>query len=68
MLKIHKSFFINIGIYRDILVQNRQLFAHFRTVTFWSRDRALSNSVCIKHLLVPILCPNFSFVKSVFFE
>ena len=39
VLKKHKSFSIKIGVYRDILVLNRPLFAHFRPVTFWSRDR-----------------------------
>ena len=48
VLKNHKSFFINIGNYRVISVQIRLLFAHFRLVKFWSRDRAPLNSVCIK--------------------
>ena len=39
VLKNHKPFFINIGNYRDISVQIRQLFANFRSVKFWSRDR-----------------------------
>ena len=34
VLKNHKSFSINIGIYRDISVLNRPLSAHFRPVTF----------------------------------
>ena len=34
-------------IYRFKLVK---FFAHFRLATFWSRDRAPPNSVCIKHL------------------
>ena len=38
--KNHKLFFINIGNYRDISVQNRQLFTHSQPVTFWSRDQA----------------------------
>ena len=45
MLKNHKPFFINIGNYGEILVQNRQLFAHFRSVKFGSRDRASTNLV-----------------------
>ena len=49
MQKNHKSFSIKIGIYRDISVQNRPLSAHFRPVTFWSRDWAPSNLVCINH-------------------
>ena len=40
VLKNHKSFFMIIGNHRDISVQIRQLFDHFRSVTFWSRDRA----------------------------
>ena len=38
VLKSHKPFFINIGNYRDISVQNRPLSAHFWPVKFWSRD------------------------------
>ena len=34
MLKNHKLFFINIGNYRDLLVQNRPLSAHFWPVNF----------------------------------
>ena len=34
VLKNHKYFSIKIGICRDISVQNRALFAHFRPVTF----------------------------------
>ena len=34
VLKNHASFSIEIGIYPDILVQNRPLSAHFRPVTF----------------------------------
>ena len=45
VLKNRLPFFINIGNYRDILVQIRQLFAHFRPVKFWSRDWAPLNSV-----------------------
>ena len=48
VLKNHKPFLINIGNYRDILVQIRQLFAHFWPVKFWSHDRMPPNSVCIK--------------------
>ena len=33
-LKNHKPFFINIGNYRDISVQNRPLSAHFWPVKF----------------------------------
>ena len=50
MLKNHKPFFINIGNYRDMSVQLHQLFAHFRPVKFWSRDRTPLNSVCKKQL------------------
>ena len=50
VLKNHKPFFINIGDYRDISVQNRPLLAHFRPVKFWSRDRAPPNLVCLEHL------------------
>ena len=35
VLKNHKPFFINIGNYRDMSVQTRQLFAYFRPVKFW---------------------------------
>ena len=38
--KNHKSFSINIGSYRDILVQNSPLSAHVRPVKFWSQDWA----------------------------
>ena len=34
VLKNHKSFFINIGNYRDISVQNFPLSAHFWLVNF----------------------------------
>ena len=34
VLKTHKPFFINIGNYWDILVQNRPLSAHFWPVKF----------------------------------
>ena len=50
MLKNYKPFFINISYYRDISVQIRQLFAHFRPVKFWSRNRAPPSLVCIKQL------------------
>ena len=40
VLKNYKPFFINIGNYRNILIQIRQIFAHFRPVKFWSRDGA----------------------------
>ena len=49
VLKNHEPFFINIGNYRAISVQIRQLLAHFRPVKFWSRDRTPANSVCKKH-------------------
>ena len=49
VFKNHKPFFINIGNYRDISVQIRQLFADFGSVKFWSRDRETPNFVCIKH-------------------
>ena len=49
VLKNHKPFFINIGNYRDISVQNCPLSAYFWPVKFWSRDRAPPNLVCIKH-------------------
>ena len=39
VLKNHKLFFIRVDIYRDVLIQNRPLSAHFRPITFWSRDR-----------------------------
>ena len=68
VLKNHKPFFINIGNYRDISVQNRPLSAHFWPVKFWSRDRAPPNLVCIKHLQAPTLCPNFSFARQVVLE
>ena len=63
MLKKHQQFLINIGNYRDKSIQTPQLFEHFRCVNFWSRDRAPSNSVCIKHSLVSTLCLNFSFAR-----
>ena len=66
--KNHKPFFINIGIYRDLSVQIRQLFDHFRPVKYWSRDRALQNSVCKKHSEAPTLCLNFSFAGQLVFE
>ena len=50
VLKNHKPFFINIGTYQDILVQLRQLFAHFWVVKLRSRDRAPLKSVRLKHL------------------
>ena len=50
VLKNHKPFFTKTGNYRDISVQTRQVFAHFRSVKFWSRDRAPPHLVCIKHL------------------
>ena len=50
VLKNHKPFFINIGKYRDILVQNHSLSAHFWAVKFWSRDWVPPNLVCVKHL------------------
>ena len=65
VFKNYKSFFINIGNYRDISVQTRQLFTRFLPVKFWSRERTPPNSVCIKHLQAPILCPNFSFARQV---
>ena len=49
VLKNHKPFFINIGNYRDISLQIRQLFAHLRPVKYWSRDRAPPNTVCMRH-------------------
>ena len=59
--KNHKTFFINIGTYRDKTVQTCQLFANSRPVKFRSRDRASPNLVHIKSLLAPMLCLNFSF-------
>ena len=50
VLKNYKPFFINMGYYRDISVQIRQLFAHFLRAKFWSRDSEPPNSVCIKDL------------------
>ena len=50
VLKNRKPFFINIGNYRDILVQNRPLSAYFWPVKFWSQDRAPPNLVCMNHL------------------
>ena len=47
--KNHKPFFIDIGNNRDISVQNRQLFTNFGSVKFWSRNRVLPNSVCIRY-------------------
>ena len=41
VLKNHKPFSIKIDNHRDISVQIRQLFAHFRPATFWSRNRRL---------------------------
>ena len=35
-----KPFFINIGDYGDIVLQTRQVFAHFWPVKLWSRYRA----------------------------
>ena len=45
--KNHKSFSIKIGtgIYQDKSVQNCPLSAHFRPVTFWSRDWAPPNTI-----------------------
>ena len=68
MLKNHKPFFINIGTHRDILVQNRLLFADFWPVKFRPRDRAPPNSVRIKHLLAPTLYPKSCFARQVAFE
>ena len=45
VLQNHKPFFINIGITRDISIQNRPLSAHFWPVKFWSRDWAPPSSV-----------------------
>ena len=50
VLKSQKLFFINIGNYRDISVQNCPLSAHFWPVKFRSRDRVPPNLVSIKHL------------------
>ena len=65
-----KNHFTTISVVniRDISVQTRQLFAHFWPVKFWSHDRAPPNSVCIKHLLAPSLCPKFCFACQVVFE
>ena len=65
VLKNHKPFFIKIGIYRDISVQVRQLFAHFRPVKFWLRDLVPLSSVCTK---TAKLCSNFNFSRQVVFE
>ena len=43
VFKNHKPISINIGNYRDISVQIRPLFAHFRPVKFWSLDRPPPN-------------------------
>ena len=61
VLKNQEQLFINIGTYRDILVQICPLFANFRPVKFRSRDRAPPNSVRIKPLKALMMCPNFSF-------
>ena len=50
VLKNYKPFFINIGNYRDISVQNRLLSAHFGPEKFWSRNWAPPNLVCIEYL------------------
>ena len=50
ILKNHKPFFINIGNYRDISVQIRQVSAHFRPVKFWSRDGRSQTRFALKHL------------------
>ena len=50
VLHNHKPFFIIIGNYRDISVQIRQLFAHFRPIRFWTRDRAPAKAIRTKHL------------------
>ena len=39
MVKNHKPFFIKIDIDRDESIENRPVFAHFRPVKSWSRDR-----------------------------
>ena len=57
--KIHKQFFINISTYRDLSVYIRPLFIDFRPVKFRLRDRAPPNSMCIKRLYAPSLCPKF---------
>ena len=59
-LKNHKPFFINIGNYRDISVQNRPLLANFLAVKVWSRDRAPQNLDCTKLSYAPTFCPDFS--------
>ena len=63
VLKNLIPFFIDIGNLRDILVQTRQLFDHFRHVKFWLRDHPPPNSVCIKHSQALTLCPNFRFAR-----
>ena len=68
VLKNHKPFFINIGNYRDILVQNSTLSAHFWPVKFWSSNGAPPKLVCIKHLLAHTLSPNFRFARQVVLE
>ena len=42
--------------------------AHFRPVTFWSRDLVPPNSVCVNHLSAPTLCSNFSGAHHVVLE
>ena len=52
VLKNHKPFFVNIGADRDISLQTRQLFVHFRPVKFCSRDRAPPNKTGIHDAVI----------------
>ena len=68
MLKNFKPFFINIGNYDDISVQIRQLFVHFRSVKFWSCNRAPQNLVCIKAIISNHILFKFQLCTSSGFE
>ena len=64
MLKNHKPFFINIGNFRDISVQTRQLFSHFRPVKFCSRDRVPPISILHKAIIITHIAPKFQLCTS----
>ena len=67
VFKYHKLFFINIGSYRDILVQTWPLFDNF-----WSLKLYVQYDVfnCLKYdvSICPMVCPNFSLKRLAVFE
>ena len=59
MFEQHKLFFIDVGSYRDIPLQNCPLFSDFRPLKSQSRDWAPPNLMCIQSPTAPTLCSNF---------